>query len=77
MGNDNPYAGMWILFKAKLFARDDCTSPLVGFNWGNSTNNETLEITAEVRRALGFQDQVRFEEDDLEGHDGLDQVLRK
>ena len=61
MGNDNPYAGMWTLIGAKLFARDDGTTPLVGFNWGNSTNNETLEITAEIRRALGFEDIVRFE----------------
>ena len=61
MGNDNPYAGLWTLIGAKLFARDDGTSPLVGFNWGNSVNNETLEITAEIRRALGFEDVVRFE----------------
>lgn len=61
MGNDNPYAGLWTLIGAKLFARDDGTSPLIGFNWSNSVNNETLEITAEVRRALGFEDVVRFE----------------
>jgi len=61
MGNDNPYAGMWTLIGAKLFARDDGTTPLVGFNWGNSANNETLEITAEIRRALGFEDAIRFE----------------
>jgi hypothetical protein len=52
---------MWTLIGAKLFARDDGTTPLVGFNWGNSVNNETLEITAEIRRALGFEDIVRFE----------------
>ncbi len=61
MGNDNPYAGMWTLIGAKLFARDDGSTPLVGFNWGNSANNETLEITAQIRRALGFEDAVRFE----------------
>ncbi len=61
MGNDNPFAGLWTLIGAKLFARDDGTSPLVGFNWSNSANNETLEITAQVRRALGFEDVVRFE----------------
>jgi bifunctional DNA-binding transcriptional regulator/antitoxin component of YhaV-PrlF toxin-antitoxin module len=61
MGNDNPYAGMWTLIGAKLFERDDGTSPLVGFNWGNSTNNETLEITAQVRRAFGFEEAIRFE----------------
>ena len=61
MGNDNPYAGLWTLIGAKLFARDDGTSPLIGFNWSNSVNNETLEITAEVRKAFGFEDVVRFE----------------
>jgi len=61
MGNDNPYAGLWTLIGAKLFARDDGTSPLIGFNWSNSVNNETLEITAAVRKAFGFEDVVRFE----------------
>jgi hypothetical protein len=61
MGNDNPYAGLWTLIGAKLFARDDGTSPLIGFNWGNSANNDTIEITAQVRKALGFEDVIRFE----------------
>jgi hypothetical protein len=61
MGNDNPYAGLWTLIGAKLFSRDDGMSPLIGFNWGNSINNETMEITAQFRKALGFEDVVRFE----------------
>src|SRR5512139_1039151 len=61
MGNDNPYAGLWTLIGAKLFSRDDGTSPLIGFNWGNSINNETMEITAQFRKALGFEEVVRFE----------------
>jgi hypothetical protein len=61
MGNDNPYAALWTLIGAKLFARDDGGSPLIGFNWSNSVNNQTMEITAEVRRDLGFEDVVRFE----------------
>jgi hypothetical protein len=61
MGNDNPYAALWTLIGAKLFSRDDGSSPLIGFNWSNSINNETMEITAEVRRVLGFEDVVRFE----------------
>ena len=48
-------------WRAKLFSRDDGTSPLIGFNWSNSVNNETLEITAQFRKALGFEDVVRFE----------------
>ncbi len=61
MGNDNPYAGLWTLLGAKLFSRDDGTSPLIGFNWSNSINNECMEITAQFRRPLGFEDVVRFE----------------
>lgn len=61
VGNDNPYAGLWTLLGAKLFSRDDGSSPLIGFNWSNSVNNETMEITAQFRKALGFEDVVRFE----------------
>jgi hypothetical protein len=61
MGNDNPYAALWTLIGAKLFARDDGASPLVGFNWSNSINNETMEISAQFRHGLGFEDVVRFE----------------
>ena len=61
MGNDNPFAGLWTLLGAKLFAREDGSTPLVGFNWSNSVDNETLEIAAQVRHALGFDQAVRFE----------------
>ncbi|MBT6152204.1 MAG: hypothetical protein HOH75_09455, partial [Chloroflexi bacterium] len=61
MGNDNPYAAFWTLIGAKLFSRDDGTSPLIGFNWSNSVNNESIEITAQFRKQLGFEDVVRFE----------------
>jgi hypothetical protein len=61
MGNDNPYAGLWTLIGAKLFSREDGTSPLIGFNWSNSINNESMEITAQFRKQLGFEDVVRFE----------------
>jgi hypothetical protein len=61
MGNDNVYAALWTLIGAKLFSRPDGTSPLIGFNWSNSVNNETMEITAQIRRDLGFEDVVRFE----------------
>ena len=61
MGNDNPYAALWTLIGAKLFSREDGTSPLIGFNWSNSINNETMEITAQFRKNLGFEDVVRYE----------------
>jgi hypothetical protein len=61
MGNDNPYSVLWTLIGAKLFSRDDGTCPLIGFNLSNSVDNRTIEITAEIRRALGFEDVVRIE----------------
>jgi hypothetical protein len=61
MGNDNPYSALWTLIGAKLFAREDGSSPLVGFNWSNSVNNETMEITAQFRKELSFEEMVRFE----------------
>ena len=61
MGNDNPYAAFWTLLGAKLFSRDDGSTPLIGFNWSNSINNESMEITAQFRKALGFEDLIRFE----------------
>jgi hypothetical protein len=60
-GSDNPYHALWIMLAAKLFSRDDGTSPLIGFNWSNSINNETMELTAQFRKALGFEEVVRFE----------------
>ncbi len=61
VGNDNPYAALWTLIGAKLFMREDGTSPLIGFNWSNSVNNETMEITAQFRKDLGFEQVIRFE----------------
>lgn len=61
MGNDNPYSCFWTLMTAKLFSRDDGSSPLIGFNLSNSVNNKTMEITAEFRKDFGFEDVVRFE----------------
>ena len=60
-GADNPYNALWIMMMAKLFSRDDGTSPLIGFNWSNSINNETMELSADFRKSLGFENVVRFE----------------
>ena len=61
MGNDNPYSILWTLMTAKLLARKDGTTPLVGFNFANSVNNATILLSAEIRRAFGLEDLVRFE----------------
>jgi hypothetical protein len=71
MGNDNPYAAFWTLLGAKLFARPDGSSPLIGFNWSNSIDNETMEITAQFRKQLGFEDVVRFEHHIVEAYKSI------
>jgi hypothetical protein len=60
-GSDNPYHSLWIMMMAKLLSREDGTSPLIGFNWSNSINNQTMELAAEFRKALGFEQVIRFE----------------
>ena len=61
MGNDNPYAVLWTLLAARLFARDDGSTPLAGFNLSNSIDDKNLTRVAAVRRQLGLEDQVRIE----------------
>jgi hypothetical protein len=46
---------------AKLFSREDGSTPLIGFNLSNSVNNETIELAAYVRDALDFENVVRIE----------------
>jgi hypothetical protein len=61
MGNDNPYSVLWTLMTAKLLSRDDGTTPLIGLNFSNSTDNKTIEMSDMLRSNLGFADNVRFE----------------
>lgn len=61
LGIDNPYSILWTLMTAKLFSRDDGSSPLVGFNLSNSVDNKTIELAAYVRNAFDFEDVVRLE----------------
>lgn len=61
MGNDNPYAVLWTLVGARLFARDDGSTPLEGFNVSNSVDDDCLAQIARLRRDLGLEDQVRIE----------------
>ncbi len=61
LGNDNPYSIFWTLMTAKLFSRKDGTTPLIGFNLSNSINNQTIELSAHVRKAFNFEDIIRIE----------------
>ena len=61
LGNDNPYSILWTLMTAKLFSRDGGSTPLIGFNFSNSVSNETIELSAYVRKAFDFENIVRIE----------------
>jgi len=61
MGNDNPFSILWTLTTARLFARDDGRTSLIGFNLSNSVNSETIRRAAAIRKALGLENVVRFE----------------
>jgi hypothetical protein len=61
LGNDNPYSIFWTLMTAKLFSRKDGTTPLIGFNLSNSVNDQTIELSAYVRKAFSFEDIIRIE----------------
>ena len=61
MGNDNPFAVFWTLMAARMLSREDGTTSLIGFNFSNSVNNDTIRSSDKVRRAMGLTDVVRFE----------------
>jgi hypothetical protein len=61
MGNDNPYAVLWTLMAARLFSRKDGSTPLIGFNLSNSVDCQTLELSSEIRKKLGLEENVRIE----------------
>ncbi|HEC89777.1 MAG TPA: hypothetical protein ENI44_04270 [Thermoplasmatales archaeon] len=66
MGNDNPYAVFWTLMAARLLSREDGSTSLIGFNFSNSVNNDTIMRSADIRKALGLEANVRFEHHILE-----------
>ncbi len=61
VGNDNPCFILWTLMTAKLFSREDGSTPLVGFNLSNSVNNDTILQANTFRKSLGLEKAVRFE----------------
>jgi hypothetical protein len=61
MGNDNPYVVLWTLMMARMFARKDGSTPLIGFNLSNSVDADTLMASADIRKRLGLEDKVRIE----------------
>ena len=61
MGNDNPWSVLWTLLTARLFSRPDGSTSLIGFNFSNSVNNETIRQCDRIRASLGLAQAVRFE----------------
>lgn len=61
MGIDNPYSIFWTLMTARMFARPDGSTSLIGFNLSNSVDNATIREASKIRRALGLEKVVRFE----------------
>lgn len=60
-GHDNPFTVLWTMIMARLFARQDGTTPLAGINFSNSVNNETIQSSAAIRKAFLLEKNVRFE----------------
>lgn len=70
-GHDNPYCVLWTLIMAKLLSRDDGSTAIIGLNFSNSVNNETIEVSAEMRKAFGFEDITKLEHHILETAIGI------
>ena len=70
-GHDNPYCVLWTLIMAKLLSRDDGSTAIIGLNLSNSVNNETIEVSAEMRKAFGFEDITKLEHHILETAIGI------
>lgn len=82
-GHDNPFVTLWTLIMARLFARDDGSTPLAGLNFSNSVNNETIRMSSRIRAAFGLEENIRFEHHITEAYrsivrqpyDRLDELL--
>ncbi len=61
MGVDNPWSVLWLLMGARLLAADDGSTSMAGLNLSNSVEPATLAAAADVRRGLGFEDDIRYE----------------
>jgi hypothetical protein len=71
MGNDNPLAAFWTLMAARLFSREDGSTSLVGLNFSNSINADTLRASDSVRQSMKLTENVRFEHHITNGYKGV------
>ena len=56
---------------ARLLSREDGTTSLIGFNFSNSVNNDTILASETIRRAMGLTDIVRFEHHIIETYKSI------
>lgn len=61
VGIDNPFSVLWALMLAKLFSREDGSTSLVGLNFSNSVNKDTILESHKLREAMGLTSMVRLE----------------
>jgi antitoxin component of MazEF toxin-antitoxin module len=71
VGIDNAYSFFVTMLLAKLFSREDGTTSLIGLNPSNSVTNKTIQEGSVIRKALGFEDSVKFEHHILEAQKGI------
>ena len=71
VGIDNPYFFFVTMVLAKLFSREDGTTSLIGLNPSNSVTTQTIQEGSVIRKALGFEDNVRFEHHIFEAQKGI------
>jgi hypothetical protein len=56
---------------ARLLSREDGSTSLIGFNFANSVDNGTIRKSAAIRKALGLEDNVRFEHHIIETYKSI------
>ncbi len=71
LGTDNPFFALAVLGLAKLFERNDGSVALSGLNLSNSVDVDTIIAVAEVRKALGLENEVRIEHHITESYKGI------
>lgn len=47
-----PFAVLWTLMAARLFSLENGSTSLIGFNFSNSVNADTIRKSGAIRRAL-------------------------
>lgn len=71
MGHDSAYHLLQTLITAKLFERDGGGTALVGLNFSNSVDSDTIRLCSKIRKDFGFEEDIRFEHHITEPYLGM------